>query len=125
MLSILKKYLKYWWIVHVLRVRYTEVHTLKDLVFTLPPVDVGGIKLARGMKPIWFSEKELRKQGKIPVGQPIRFPVDGCVEKAISRKMSKLIFLDFLETNAYRILNIERYEDGSCFITIQPYNVKK
>lgn len=88
-------------------------------------VDVGGIKLARGMKPIWFSEKELRKQGKIPVGQPIRFPVDGCVEKAISRKMSKLIFLDFLETNAYRILNIERYEDGSCFITIQPYNVKK
>ena len=120
----IKRYLRYWLAVYVEHIRYQEVHTLKNAIY-LPPVAIGEMELARGIKPIWFSEKELKLQGKFAIGQPIRFPVDGCVEKAISRKMSKLIFLDFLETNAYRILNIERYEDGSCFITIQPYNVKK
>jgi len=124
MLEQIRKYLKYWYATRIKQTNYQIVFALKNVICTLPPVVIGDIKLARGIKSVWFSEQELEDQGKFAVGRPVRFLALGCIIEASNKALAKSIIFDNLKANAYRTLNIERFKN-SCFVTIQPYFVEK
>lgn len=114
-------HLKYWYATKIKRINYSIVFTLKEVIYTLPPVKIGDISLARGMKNVYFTEEELKKQGKNATGNTIRFLALGCTIKACNKALAKEIIINGLKANAYSTINIEK-NDTSCYCTIQPYS---